>query len=134
MNDAVFLDTVGLLALWNRRDQWHAAAKSAFAALVKSRRRLITTSLIMLECGNAAARQPFRESLLALRKELLAGGDLLEPTPEDLEKAWTAYGLSEAAQAGIVDHVSFCIMRREGLTDAFSNDHHLRAAGFVTLF
>ena len=134
MNDAVFLDTVGLLALWNRRDQWHVAARNAFAALVKSRRRLITTSLIMLECGNAASRHPFRRSLLALREEMLAAGDLLEPTLEDCEEAWTAYGLGEAAQAGIIDHISFCIMRREGLTDAFSNDQHFRAAGFVTLF
>ena len=29
----VFLDTVGLIALWNRSDQWHAAAASAYQRL-----------------------------------------------------------------------------------------------------
>jgi predicted nucleic acid-binding protein len=27
---AVFLDTVGLIALWDRADQWHSAADAAF--------------------------------------------------------------------------------------------------------
>jgi predicted nucleic acid-binding protein len=26
----VFMDTVGLLALWNKDDQWHQAAEKAF--------------------------------------------------------------------------------------------------------
>jgi predicted nucleic acid-binding protein len=37
-------------------------------------------------------------------------------------------------QAGIVDHISFLVMHRLGITDAFTNDGHFRAAGFVTLF
>ena len=36
--------------------------------------------------------------------------------------------------AGIVDQVSFVVMRRLGLTRAFTNDWHFRAAGFETLF
>jgi predicted nucleic acid-binding protein len=28
----VFLDTVGLLALWDTSDQWHQAAQAAIAA------------------------------------------------------------------------------------------------------
>jgi predicted nucleic acid-binding protein len=39
-----------------------------------------------------------------------------------------------ASGAGIVDQVSFIIMRRLGITEAFTNDEHFRAAGFVTLF
>lgn len=40
----------------------------------------------------------------------------------------------EAGQAGIVDQVSFLVMRRLGITEAFTNDRHFQAAGFVTLF
>ena len=29
----VFLDTVGLIALWNLSDQWHAAAAGAYQRL-----------------------------------------------------------------------------------------------------
>ncbi len=30
--------------------------------------------------------------------------------------------------------VSFVLMRREGITEAFTNDEHFRAAGYVALF
>ena len=40
----------------------------------------------------------------------------------------------EADDAGIVDHVSFVVMRRLGISDAFTNDRHFKAAGFNTLF
>jgi hypothetical protein len=40
----------------------------------------------------------------------------------------------EADSAGLVDHVSFTIMRRLGISKAFTNDGHFRAAGFETLF
>jgi len=41
---------------------------------------------------------------------------------------------AEAGDAGIVDCVSFTVMRRLGLTEAFTNDRHFQAAGFTTLF
>ena len=64
-SDAVFLDSVGLIAVWNADDQWHAAAKPVFADLVKEKTRLVTTTYILLECGNAAARRPFRNDVIA---------------------------------------------------------------------
>jgi len=134
MTDTVFLDTVGMLALWNQRDQWHDAAKEAFAEQAKLRTRLVTTPFVLLECGNAAARAAFRQSVVALRKQLLDGGDLIAPTGEEITQAWNAYKNGEANQAGIVDQVSFVVMRRLGLVGAFSNDQHFRAAGFETLF
>jgi len=30
--------------------------------------------------------------------------------------------------------VSFIVMRREGITEAFTNDRHFPAAGLITLF
>ena len=130
----VFLDTVGLLALWNRRDQWHGAAQAAFAKLAAARIELVTTSRVLFACGNAAARYPFRSSVLALREQLVAAGKLLEPTRTEIDQAWQAYATSEGGQAGIVDQVLFIVMRREGLMQAFSNDRHFQSAGFETLF
>jgi len=48
--------------------------------------------------------------------------------------AWAAYERGDAAQAGIVDHISFVVMRRLGIMEAFTNDRHFQAAGFTTLF
>jgi predicted nucleic acid-binding protein len=130
----VFLDTVGLIAVWDKADQWHDDAEPIFLNLVKSGRTLLTTTLVLHECGNAAARRPYRTTVDDLRVWLAAKGWLVEPTTADLDTAWADYRSATAGDAGIVDHVSFQVMRRLGLTEAFTNDRHFQAAGFVILF
>jgi len=61
-------------------------------------------------------------------------GSLIVPTPADWQVGWSAYRRGQADNAGIVDQVSFVVMRRLGITHAFTNDKHFRAAGFTTLF
>lgn len=79
------------------------------------------------------ARKPYRR-IAEIRREFAADGTLIAPTEADVDSVWDAYERGEAGNAGIVDHVSFLVMRRLGLTEAFSSDEHFRAAGFRTLF
>jgi predicted nucleic acid-binding protein len=130
----VFLDSVGLIAVLDLSDQWHAPAEASYRALVAQRRRLVTTNFVLLECGNAAARRPYRPRIDALRRAFRDEGLLFDPSVEEFEEAWVAYNRGEAGQASIVDHVSFLVMRRLGLTEALTNDRHFSAAGFQTLF
>ncbi len=129
----VFLDTVGLIAQWDTGDQWHALADAAYQHIVSQRRSVVTTTFILLDCGNAAARQTFRSDVCAWRATLELRNELIAPTEDDWKQAWAAYERGEAAQAGIVDHISFVVMRRLGITEAFTNDRHFQAAGFTTL-
>jgi uncharacterized protein len=69
-----------------------------------------------------------------LRDQSEAEKLLITPTQEDWELAWEAYRRGEAGQAGIVDHVSFQVMRRLNIQEAFTNDRHFVAAGFQVLF
>jgi uncharacterized protein len=130
----VFLDTVGLIAVWDEDDQWHEAAAAVFDQLLQQGRSLVVTTLVLYECGNAAARRPYRADVDDLRVQMKADDWLIEPTEADLAIAWPAYRAGHAGQAGIVDHVSFAVMRRLGLTEAFTNDRHFAAAGFTPLF
>lgn len=130
----VFLDTVGLLALWDTSDQWHAEAEAAFAKVRQERSRLLTTTFVLLECGNAAARRPYREVVDRLREHLESSGTLVVPSDDDWRRAWRSYRDAEFGNAGIVDCVSFAVMRRLALVSVFSNDQHFRRAGFQTLF
>lgn len=130
----VFLDTVGLLALWDVADQWHVAAENAYVEIVSKRRPLQTTTFVLLECGNAAARRPYRHNISSLRRTLEQRNEMIVPTEDDWNRAWEDYDAGSAGQAGIVDHVSFVVMRRLGLTEAFTNDRHFHAAGFTVLF
>jgi predicted nucleic acid-binding protein len=130
----IFADTVGLLAQWDESDQWHDAAISALHEILSSRAQLVTTTYILLECGNAAARGPYRDTVIDLRRRLEKYRQLIVPTDDDWQMAWKAYERGQAAQAGIVDHVSFQVMRRLNIQDAFTNDRHFIAAGFHNLF
>ena len=132
--NAVFLDTVGLLAVWDEDDQWHSRAVAVFQTLLQTRRRLVTSTLILYECGNAAARKPYRGDVDEFRQELLRFGDLIVLTSDDESQAWENYRRDLAGSAGIVDNVSFVVMRRIGLRSAFTNDRHFEAAGFEVLF
>jgi predicted nucleic acid-binding protein len=130
----VFLETVGLLALWDSSDQWHTRADAAMQRLMQSPCRFMTTTLVLLECGNAASRTSYRDDVCELRCELASHGNLIVPDDTDEAEAWDAYRRGEAGQAGIVDHVSFVVMRRLGLLDVFTNDRHFVAAGFNVVF
>jgi hypothetical protein len=130
----VFLDTVGLIALWDTTDQWHALAEAAYQQIKTLRKSVVATTFILLECGNTAARRTFRSDVCALRQALELRNELIVPTEDDWKQAWVNYEQGMAAQAGIVDHVSFVVMRRLGIAEAFTNDRHFQAAGFTTLF
>jgi len=95
---------------------------------------LLTTRFVLLECGNAAARTPFRDEVERIRAQFEAAQTLVSPTEQDWEIAWQAYRRGENGNAGIVDQTSFAVMRRLGIDRAFTNDQHFRAAGFQVLF
>jgi predicted nucleic acid-binding protein len=68
------------------------------------------------------------------RDRLVQQNDLIEPSASEIDAAWSAYRGAGAGGASIVDHISFIVMRRMGVTDVFSNDRHFKAVGFNTLF
>ena len=68
----VFLDTVGMLALWDEADQWHHDAERAFEEVTNKRLSLATTPFVLLECGNAAARRPYRGAVVEWRDIMAA--------------------------------------------------------------
>jgi uncharacterized protein len=131
---SVFLDTVGLVAIWNRADQWHASATAVFHQIMTERRVVEATTFVLLECGNTASRRTYRGQPSKLRNTLARSGGLIFPTDEGWENAWLAYDAGFAGQAGIVDQVSFQVMKRLGIQEAFTNDKHFEAAGFKVLF
>lgn len=131
---AVFLDTVGLIAVWDTSDEWHPAAELAYRELLKQSRSLVTTEAVLLECGNAASRRPYRSRVAALRQLLMEEDLLVSLTQAEVNEAWGVYSQQEPGGPGIVDCLSFAVMRRLGCREAFTNDRHFAAAGFTTLF
>jgi predicted nucleic acid-binding protein len=130
----VFLDTVGLIAVWDRVDQWHSKANLAYQQLLKQGTVFCSTTYVLLECANTAARKTYRKDVFDLRDDLANEAALIFPSDEDWQNAWDEYRDGHPGSPGVVDLVSFRIMRQYGITDVFSNDKHFKAAGFNTLF
>lgn len=128
----VFLDSVGLIALWNQRDQWHAAATHEFAAL-SATTEFFSTSYVVAECGNAFARSEVRGAVVRLGDRLDASRGLIYPSDADWHEAWVRFSASHPRGPGLVDEISFAMMRRLGLRRAFTNDRHFADAGFEPL-
>src|SRR5438094_6968802 len=103
----VFLDTVGLIALWDGSDQWHLPAKNAFQLLLAAGRILTTTPQVLFECGNAASRRTYRNDVVELRDSLMQEQLLIDPTPQEIDAAWAAYSQGQPGDAGVVDLISF---------------------------
>ena len=82
---AVFLDTVGVVALFDVRDQWHAAAEAAWERISAHEVDSLATSLVLAECANAAARRPYRQAVVDLRSSLKAAGAVIDPSDAEWE-------------------------------------------------
>jgi predicted nucleic acid-binding protein len=131
-----FVDTFYWIALSNRRDQWHARVRAFDDALVAY--HLYTTDEVLTEFltfyseGTPHTRRQaalFARSVLAnplvvvlpqTHRSFLAGVRLYESR---LDKAYS-----------LPDCISMHTMRREGLTDVLTNDHHFQQEGFHILF
>ena len=131
---SVFVDTVGLVALWDEDDQWHAPADAAWNLALASRALPYTTTFVLAECANAAARRPYRPQVEFLCAQFERAGRLVRPTDDEWRQAWRDYTRGNAGDAGLVDHLSFLVMLRLAIADAFTNDRHFQTAGFHTLF
>ncbi|MGC1276075.1 MAG: PIN domain-containing protein [Planctomycetaceae bacterium] len=131
----VFLDTSGLLAVVNDRDRLHDEAERQWLEMRRDRRRLLTTSRVVIECGDGLSRLRQRPIAVALRKALLAAGDVevVDVTRDDEARAWDLFEQRPDKEWGVTDCVSFVAMQDRGITDAFTADRHFEQAGFRPL-
>jgi predicted nucleic acid-binding protein len=124
-----FADTAYFLGFMHPADQYHVRA----VAVSTSIRSLVTTQYVLLEAASSFARAPDRRRFLDLLDWLAsdprvrvitadgelfgAGVDLFRCRPD---KDWS-----------LTDCISFVVMRRDGITEALTADHHFEQAGFV---
>lgn len=127
-----FLDAGFLVACANRRDQHHECAQRL--ATVYERRPLVTTDAVILEVGNALAGE-FRSLAVELIRHLLESRDIqvVHLEPSLLDKAFEFFCDYDDKTWGLVDCVSFVVMRELDIVDALTYDKHFVQAGFRAL-
>jgi hypothetical protein len=135
MAKAVFLDTVGLLGALNKDDDLHEPAAVVLRKLEETGRSVVTTTFVLAEVGNGLARTMLRADAAWLIRKLHSDprSTVVYVDQGELFEALELYTERSDKSWGLVDCVSFVVMRRMGLSDAFTADRHFEQAGFVAL-
>jgi len=129
---AIFIDTSYFLALVNKRDKYHQAAKAAAVRVVPP---FITSDAVLLELGNALARPPHRRLAIRALQQIWADPqiEIVILDRELLAETITFYQARPDKAWGLTDCVSFVIMQQRGLHEALTADRHFEQAGFKRL-
>lgn len=135
MAEGVFLDTAGLIALLNRDDFHHESAHQLFGSFGSTARHLVTTNLVLAELGNSLARTALREDVVWLIRQLHKhpGSEVIHIDASQFDAGVDLYLHRSDKTWGLIDCISFVVMKSEGLADAFTSDKHFKQAGFQLL-
>jgi predicted nucleic acid-binding protein len=127
--ELVFVDTSAFYALADSGDAHHDHAVSAARMLSEGGGRPFTSNYVVAEThvlvlsrlGHRAARKWLRELSLHVEQVIEA----------DQEAARALVLAEDGRDYSLTDASSFCVMRRLGVSTAFSYDKHFAGAGFA---
>ncbi|MBG1265233.1 type II toxin-antitoxin system VapC family toxin [Nostoc sp. WHI] len=128
----ILVDTSFIIALVNERDQYHERAiKSADQYDGQS---LLVTDGVLLEVANALARG-YKAEAIQVIEDLLSAEDveIVHMTIDLFNRAFDLYKTHQDKTWGLVDCVSFMVMRDRGIRTALTFDRHFVQAGFQVL-
>ncbi|MFO1424884.1 MAG: PIN domain-containing protein [Candidatus Competibacteraceae bacterium] len=132
MTDRLFVDTLFIVALVNRRDQYHRQALDL--ADQYDEWPLLTTDAVLLEVGNALARNHKQEAVAIIERLLAAVEiEIVRMTPDLFARAFVVYKQYQDKSWGLVDCLSFVAMREAKVNRALTFDRHFVQAGFECL-
>ncbi|MGK7957165.1 MAG: type II toxin-antitoxin system VapC family toxin [Crocosphaera sp.] len=132
VKNKIFVDTLFIVALINKRDQYHPQALK-LAQQVENY-PLIITDAVLLEVGNSLASK-YRNEAINIIESFLQSDDvaIIHLSPELLNTAITLYKKYQDKQWGLVDCVSFVVMEENNINQALTFDKHFIQAGFQAL-
>ncbi len=132
MRIKIFVDTLFIVALINKRDQYHQIALNL--AKQYENYPLITTDAIFLESGNKLSAN-YRNEAVELIERFLASDeiDVIRLTPELFDESLRLYKQYQDKSWGLVDCFSFVVMKQNKVNQALTFDQHFTQAGFQAL-
>jgi predicted nucleic acid-binding protein len=135
MTPSVFVDTAALIALLNPRDLLQPQALSVLRSLRRQKTRLVTTEFVLLEVADAFSAPAVRARTMAFIDGLRREPDvrIVPVDPGLFAEGWTLYCRRPDKAWGLTDCISFAVMTREAIGQAFTSDHHFEQAGFAKL-
>ena len=127
-----FIDTSFSVALVNERDLDHD--KALALSNLHNSSSLIITDCVLLEIGNSLARKNRTQAIAIINSFLTSKQvEVVHLTPELFHRAFELYRSRIDKSWGLVDCVSFVVMRDRGIEIALTSDRHFLQAGFRAL-
>jgi predicted nucleic acid-binding protein len=127
----IFVDTGPFVAKYDASDSRHADAANGFAQVASEGHRWVTSSFVLCETLNLLQRFAGGRFAAHTGGLLLASSvAIVEPESSDRKAALALLEKFADQRVGYCDCVSFVIMRRLRLRDAFAFDRHFERAGF----
>ncbi len=128
----VFADTAFWVAYLNPRDDHHGVA---VALLPQYAAGIVVSDMILVELANYFAARPQRSLAAKLCQGMLERPmfETIATSSAELAEALRLYTERPDKRWSLTDCVSFLVMRRLGVTDALTTDHHFEQAGFRIL-
>jgi uncharacterized protein len=131
-SQTTFVDAHFVVALVNRRDRHHVAAVELSNEYVG--RQLFTTDAVLIEIGNALARNFRAEAAEVIEYFYKAENiEIVRLTTSLFDEAFSLYRDRDDKTWGMTDCISFAVMRQLGVQDALTHDQHFTQAGFTAL-
>ena len=132
----LFADAFYWIALLHAGDQWHQRVIAFTGTLTDH--HLYTTDAVFDEYLAAySARESYlRQRAAVTVRYLLASPEVtvIHQTRELFLEGLTLYEARPDKEYSLTDCISMQVMRREGLTEVLTNDHHFTQEGFHILF
>jgi predicted nucleic acid-binding protein len=128
----IFIDTLFVVALINPRDQYHAKA-TELAAKYENYPFLVSDA-VLLEIGNGLARS-YKQEAIEVIEDFFGSEEveIVRLTPELFERAFDLYKKYKDKDWGLIDCISFVVMKDAGVNQALTFDQHFEQAGFEAL-
>ncbi len=128
----IFVDTGAFVGRYIKQDSHHRRARRAWLEIERRRRHCLTSSFVLDETFTLLGRRSSYSFAAERARALLQSAALviLRPDAEDEMKAVDLFAKFADQEVSFTDCVSFVLMRRHRLRQAFTFDRHFVDAGF----
>ena len=131
----IFVDTSAFIALVDKTDMNHQAAKQCYSDIIQSRNMLVSSNFVICETLNYLRTRISYKVAIDFRESTYKS-NILTITPISSEIEDTAYKIFKKYRDkdfSFTDCTSFALMEREKIKKVFSFDHHFMQYGFFQM-
>ena len=132
---SVFVDNSALIALGNKQDTFYRQAQKIRRELIKTQRKFVTTSFVIVELCSAFSGVKLRSTAIDTVESIYKSDKwmYLDVDRKLMTKGFEHFKQMADKEWTLVDCVSMIVAKEFGIIEIFTNDHHFEQAGFQIL-